>query len=546
MRKSELTREKQRLLWEVHLSNNITTIPDDTFNGCKKLTSINWPLGIKKIGMQAFYGCESLTETDFSDEMITIDRYAFQNCVELKSIVIPDNVTYIGESVFNGCEALECVELGKNIEKISEKTFYGCISLKSIEFPKKVMSIEDSAFANCTDLKQVFITRKIISIAENAFSYPKKMTMYGPSDCYAQTYAEEKNIKYVIRDIHATSVQLNITNKTSDYFDEFQLTASITPQNFTDAVVWTSSNEDVATVSDNGYVKVHGVGKAAIVVTVGNVKATCMVIVPGNDNSDNNGNQTTEKIKKVSGITLNKTSVMLNRGKKIALKATISPSDASNKKVVWKSGNTKVATVNNSGNVTAKAPGRTKITVTSAENSSYQVSCTVTVPYNIIYKLNKGKNNASNPSTYYGKKITLKNPSRKGYAFAGWYTDAKLKKRIKAIESNAKCDYTLYAKWTKVNVAKVSITSAKNSKSKQILLKYKKISGIKGYEISYSTDKKFKKAVTKKSTAKTSYTVSKLKKGKTYYVRIRAYKVDSTGKKVYGKYSSVKKIKVVK
>lgn len=77
----------------------------------------------------------------------------------------------------------------------------------------------------------------------------------------------------------------------------------------------------------------------------------------------------------------------------------------------------------------SKAPGRTKITVTSSENSSYQASCTVTVPYKITYKLNKGKNNASNPSTYYGKKVTLKNPSRKGYAFAGWYTDAKFKRR---------------------------------------------------------------------------------------------------------------------
>mgnify|MGYP000262877193 FL=1 len=104
----------------------------------------------------------------------------------------------------------------------------------------------------------------------------------------------------------------------------------------------------------------------------------------------------------------------------------------------------------------------------------------------------------------------------------------------------------MYAKWTKVKVAKASLTSAKNSKSKQILLKYKKVSGAKGYEISYSTNKKFKKVVTKKNTAKTSYTISKLKKGKIYYVRIRAYRMDSTGKKVYGKYSSMKKVKVSK
>lgn len=96
------------------------------------------------------------------------------------------------------------------------------------------------------------------------------------------------------------------------------------------------------------------------------------------------------------------------RGEKLTLNVTASPSYASNKKVVWKSANTKIATVDANGSVTAKAPGRTKITVTSSENSSYQASCTVTVPYKITYKLNKGKNNASNPSTYYGKKVTLK------------------------------------------------------------------------------------------------------------------------------------------
>ena len=169
-----------------------------------------------------------------------------------------------------------------------------------------------------------------------------------------------------------------------------------------------------------------------------------------------------------------------------------------------------------------------------------------TKKYHIRYKLNGGKNNKKNPA-YYGKKdIRLRSPSRKGYIFKGWYTDKKYKTKIIVIRKESKKDYTLYAKWTKVNVAKVSITSAKNSKGKKIVLKSKKVSGAKGYEISYSTDKKFKKAVTKKNTTKTSYTISKLKKGKTYYVRIRAYKVDSTGKKVYGKYSSVKKVKISK
>ena len=603
-------------LTEVHLPKSLKEIPSDTFSGCKKLTTINFPSTLTTIGDSAFYGCESLPEAILPSGVEKIESNAFKNCKSLKKAVVPDTVSSIGSSAFYGCEALTDITLGSKLKKIDNQTFYGCAALPSIVLPYNVTTIGDSAFVNCTKLTRITVPRNTTSIASNAFSYPKKMTMYGPSDCYAETYASGKGIKYVTQDIHATSVSLDITEKTAERYDDFQLTATIAPLNFTDAVVWTSSNEEVATVSDTGYVEICGVGTAVITVTAGNVKAACKITVPqlidwiefDEDEIELKAGETyqlkpyispsdatNKKLKytssdtkvaevsasglvtaksegeakiraaatdgsdeyavcyvtvtgkaKVTGITLDRTSAEVKRGEKLTLNVTVSPSYASNKKVVWKSANTKIATVDANGSVTAKAPGRTKITVTSSENSSYQASCTVTVPYKITYKLNKGKNNASNPSTYYGKKVTLKNPSRKGYAFAGWYTDAKFKKKITSISSSAKSDYILYAKWTKVKVAKASLTSAKNSKSKQILLKYKKVSGAKGYEISYSTDKKFKKAVTKKNTAKTSYTISKLKKGKTYYVRIRAYKVDSIGKKVYGKYSSVKKVKISK
>ena len=603
-------------LTEVHLPNIRQNITANTFYNCKKLTTINFPSTLTTIGNSAFSSCESLPEAILPSGVEKIESNAFKNCKALKKAAVPDTVSSIGSSAFYGCEALTDITLGSKLKKIESQTFYGCIVLPSIVIPYNVTTIGDSAFVNCTKLTQITVPRNTTSIASNAFSYPKKMTMYGPSDCYVQTYASGKGIKYVTQDIHATSVSLDSTEKTAERYDDFQLTATIAPLNFTDAVVWTSSNEEVATVSDTGYVEICGVGTAVITVTAGNVKAVCKITVPqlidwiefDEDEIELKAGQTyqlkpyispsdatNKKLKytssdtkvaevsasglvtaksegeakiraaatdgsdeyavcyvtvtgkaKVTGITLDRTSAEVKRGEKLTLNVTVSPSYASNKKVVWKSANTKIATVDANGSVTAKAPGRTKITVTSSENSSYQASCTVTVPYKITYKLNKGKNNASNPSTYYGKKVTLKNPSRKGYAFAGWYTDAKFKKKITSISSSAKSEYVLYAKWTKVKVAKASLTSAKNSKSKQILLKYKKVSGAKGYEISYSTDKKFKKVVTKKNTAKTSYTISKLKKGKIYYVRIRAYKMDSTGKKVYGKYSSMKKVKVSK
>lgn len=96
---------------------------------------------------------------------------------------------------------------------------------------------------------------------------------------------------------------------------------------------------------------------------------------------------------------------------------------------------------------------------------------------------------------------------------------------------------------------KANITSVKSKKKKQITVSWKNnIKNISGYEIQYSTSKKFTKKTTKTVTTKgnkaKSKTISKLKSKKTYYVRIRAYKNQSQGEKFYGKYSKTLKIKV--
>lgn len=72
----------------------------------------------------------------------------------------------------------------------------------------------------------------------------------------------------------------------------------------------------------------------------------------------------------------------------------------------------------------------------------------------------------------------------------------------------------------------------------------KKVSGADGYQIQYSTKSNMKSAKNVSSSKTT--TISKLSKGKKYYVRVKAYKKDSTGKKVAGKWSKVKNLKVSK
>ena len=79
-------------------------------------------------------------------------------------------------------------------------------------------------------------------------------------------------------------------------------------------------------------------------------------------------------------------------------------------------------------------------------------------------------------------------------------------------------------------------------------VKWKKVSGVTGYEVQYSTDKKFKKGVKKvtvKKGATTSTTIKKLTKKKTYYVKVRAYL--TIGKSTFhSKWSGVKSVKITK
>ena len=95
-------------------------------------------------------------------------------------------------------------------------------------------------------------------------------------------------------------------------------------------------------------------------------------------------------------------------------------------------------------------------------------------------------------------------------------------------------------------VPKIKLKSVKSIKKKQIKVSWKNKSNVSGYQISYSTSKKFKKAKIKNinSSVTGNKTIKGLSKGKKYYVRVRAYVKDSRGNKTYGKWSNVKSVKI--
>ncbi len=94
--------------------------------------------------------------------------------------------------------------------------------------------------------------------------------------------------------------------------------------------------------------------------------------------------------------------------------------------------------------------------------------------------------------------------------------------------------------------SKVTSLKVKNNKKGKTSINFKKISGVTGYQIQYARNKKFSKNKKTVTTKKTSYTIKKLKKKKTYYFRVRAYIKNSSGKKIFGQWSAVQKLKIKK
>ncbi len=166
--------------------------------------------------------------------------------------------------------------------------------------------------------------------------------------------------------------------------------------------------------------------------------------------------------------------------------------------------------------------------------------------YTVSFDANGGKVSTKSKTVVAGETYgKLPSPRRAGYAFDGWYTEKKGGSKVTAATvASIREDQTLYAHWTKVKKpAQVKKLSVKAKGGKKILASYQKASGAAGYEISCSPSAKFaKKDTVTVTTKKLQGTVSGLKKGKTYYVRVAAFAKDSTGAKVKGPYSKVAKI----
>lgn len=162
--------------------------------------------------------------------------------------------------------------------------------------------------------------------------------------------------------VPVTSISLDMSLLSLEVGSFAMLKATVSPDDALDKTVqWSSDNPSVATVDQNGKVTAVNVGVAKITASAGVLSANCSVTcfaIP------------------VESIVLDKASLSLAKGTTETLKATVSPSDATDKTVQWSSDNPSVVTVDQNGRVTAVNGGDATITASAGDVSA---SCKVNV-----------------------------------------------------------------------------------------------------------------------------------------------------------------------
>lgn len=423
------------------LPNAMISIGDYAFNGCKGFTGgIRIPNSVTKIGNRAFYGCDGFDcGLEIGCKVESIGASAFEGCSNLKwDLTIPDSVTTIGNNAFSRCRGFTgTLTIPKHLTEIGDYVFNGCSGLTgSLKIPDNVETIGKLAFSGCNKLTgNLMIPDSAKTIGDFAFNgcsrftgtlvIPKSVTTISNNALFGCTgltrvvncsYQEVelpqtngrlwKNIDTgeevtsiingtAIRDDFTikfvTSVNLNSTavslrtGSLSESKEEYTIVTDVLPESATDRRVEFRLVKD----SDSAYLTVtdNGNGTATLTPTgsmpVGKSSVTVSVIAKAKDGSNKSATCKVTLLAAVEGLSLTgPTDGRLATGKSFTVKPVFNGNSTipSNKNLVWSSSDSYVATVSQTGSVSAKNPGTVTITAYSADGKgTINDSCTVRV-----------------------------------------------------------------------------------------------------------------------------------------------------------------------
>ncbi|MGN1420531.1 MAG: leucine-rich repeat domain-containing protein [Eubacterium sp.] len=555
------------------MPDSVVEIPENCFAGNKFLKSIDLSDNLNKIGNNAF-NSSSLTQITIPSSVSDIGISAFENCSKLENVKFDDNVSLPSlNKTFYNCEKLKTVEFGENvsISKISNYAF-SFTAITSIKLPDDVNIITDYAFSNKSSisvLTEVTLPNNLTTLNKGAFCRTSIEKIEMPD-----------SLKYIGKDVFSNCKSLNIVllNKIEgidnyafrncDSLESIDLTgitalsktafsgcdnlkkfcftveekeAYITENQFEGnetietVVIGNSVNE----IQDRAFADCTNLQTALIADEVENISDTafencdnltivCLYASPAMYYAQkNNIRYETFVISPIPDQEYTGKSITPALDVKQAGKALKVDKDYS---ATYKN-NINVGTAS----VTVVGLGDYRIFATTSNFKIVKTKADETTTKPTTTKPTTTTKPATAPSIPATTKPTTTSP-----------TTTAVKTTVAKAPSGAK---KVNGEWVNTKQKKTSVKSIKKGK-KSFKATWKKVTGVTGYQIQYSTSPKFYKSKTKSITVKgsknTSKTIKKLKSKKKYYVRIRTYKnVKFNGKtvKVYSSWSKVKSVK---
>ena len=403
-------------LKELDLPKSVEKISNEAFSGCNSLKELD--LGsVKEIGNFAFDGCSGLQKLDLAS-VNEIERRAFEGCSSLTELTIPASVKSIGYGAFDGCSSVKVINYNaEDCENSSSSynMFANCTAVKTVNIGSTVKSIPAYTFSGCSNLERAYFPDIAVQIDPLAFFGCGNVAIVCPNGSYANVYAIQNGIKYILEDgVNDTAFEIR---------NGMLLGYSGSAQN----IVLPSDLNSVGIGAFDGNSVVRSIEIPYNISKIySNAFANCpnleQVIIPftATDISSSAFNGTNAVIYcyynsyaykfamannikcELITVTLSENSVSTFAGGAAAVKAVPSVTVASGIPLVWRSADPTVADVDSKGNIVGKSEGNTTVGVYSL-GGNLLAECKVSVSKRIDLKF-------ATPSTTtvkYGEKLIL-------------------------------------------------------------------------------------------------------------------------------------------
>ena len=366
---------------EYTIPDSVVTIGATAFRDCVNLTKIIIPNSVSDIMDFAFCNCDGLTEITIPDGVLNINSYTFYECDNLTRIAFHSSIFFIAEYVFYKCKSLrnvyytgtvsewQSVFIRKdgNSELFNAKKYYNCplISLSEQDVIlaagqsyklSAVVTPDDNDFiltweSSDTNIAEVNSQGEVLAVGEGTAIITVKLSEQKTAECVVMVRKVPQNIAL---------------NKTSLRLEEGQsltLSAELTPSYAYTIIIWSSSDETVADVNENGEITAKKAGTAIITAETSNGKtAFCEVTV-------------FNPAEEPERISINKSSIIVGVGETFDFICKTDKGIKAN--VTYSLSKKSVVTVDGNGHMTAEAVGTVIVTAQTVNGKT--AKCRVTV-----------------------------------------------------------------------------------------------------------------------------------------------------------------------